>query len=98
MYAPNLQRVQAAIDLATHVVTTEQHGLPDSVAAFFTALERHGGIGPGVEDRLRRMVGFRNIAVHEYEALDPEIIEATVTRCLGDLRAFSASIARRFAL
>ena len=95
----NLQRaVQAAIDLATHVVTTEQYGLPDSVAAFFTVLERHGVIDPELEDRLRRMVGFRNIAVHEYEALNPEIIEAIVTRHLSDLRAFSASIVGRFAL
>jgi len=95
----NLQRaVQAAIDLATHVVTTEQYGLPDSVAAFFAVLERHGVIGPDLADRLRRMVGFRNIAVHEYEALDPEIVEAIVMRHLGDLRAFSASIVRRFGL
>jgi uncharacterized protein YutE (UPF0331/DUF86 family) len=93
----NLQRaVQRAIGLATHVVTTEEYGLPDSVAAFFSVLERHGVIDAELADRLRKMAGFRNIAVHEYQALDPEIVEAIVTRHLDDLRAFSASIVTRF--
>lgn len=95
----NRQRaVQAAVDLATHVVTAEGYGLPDSVAAFFSVLQRHGVIGPQLGERLRKMVGFRNIAVHEYEALDPEIVEAIVAHHLDDLRAFAASVVRRFAL
>lgn len=95
----NLQRaVQAAVDLATHVVTAEGYGLPDSVAAFFPVLERHGVIGSQLGERLRKMVGFRNIAVHEYEALDPEIVEAIVVHHLDDLRAFATSVVRRFAL
>jgi uncharacterized protein YutE (UPF0331/DUF86 family) len=95
----NLQRaVQAAIELATHVVASEGYGLPDSVAASFTLLEREGVLEPELSERLRKMVGFRNIAIHNYQALDPRIVESILTRHLDDLRAFSARIVRHFGL
>jgi uncharacterized protein YutE (UPF0331/DUF86 family) len=95
----NVRRaVQAAIDLATHVVGTEGYGLPDSVAASFTLLEGQGIIDASLAERLRRMVGFRNIAVHNYQALDPAIVEAIVTRHLDELREFCARIIQRFGL
>ncbi len=90
--------VQAAIDLATHVVATEGHGLAAAVAENFTLLEQQGVIDPQLALRLRKMVGFRTIAVHNYQALNLDIVEAIVTRHLGDLRAFSAVIAQRFRL
>lgn len=95
----NLQRaVQAAIDLATHVVTTEGYGLPDSLAASFSLLEGQGILDPDLAERLRRMVGFRNVAIHNYRALDLRIVEAIVTRHLGDLRASSSRVVQRFGL
>ncbi len=95
----NLQRaVQAAIDLATHVVAAEGYGLSDSVAAFFTVLEGHGIVEPRLAERLRKMAGFRNIAVRDYQALDPAIVEAIVSRHLDDLRLFAVRIADRFGI
>jgi uncharacterized protein YutE (UPF0331/DUF86 family) len=95
----NLQRaIQAAIDLATHVVTTEGYGLPDSVAASFSLLEGQAVVERDLAERLRRMVGFRNIAVHDYQTLDSRIVEAIVTRHLDDLRAFAAGVIRHFGL
>lgn len=93
----NLQRAaQAAIDLAAHVVTTERLGLPDSLTAPFTLLEKAGVVDGELAARMRRMVGFRNIAVHAYEALDPAIVESIVTKHLDDLRGFTAAIVARF--
>jgi uncharacterized protein YutE (UPF0331/DUF86 family) len=97
--ALNLQRaVQAAIDLATHIVAAESYGNPDSVADAFTLLERRGVIDSGLADRLRRMVGFRNIAVHEYRSVDPDIVEGIVENRLGDLRALGARVVETFKL
>jgi len=93
----NLQRAtQAAIDLAGHVVASEGYGLPVDLADTFTLLERQGVLDALLADRLRKMVGFRNIAVHQYEALNPMIIEAIVTRHLDDLRHFAAAVLARF--
>lgn len=94
----NLQRAaQAAIDLAAHVVASEGYGLPADLGDTFKLLESHGVIAAALAARLRRMVGFRNIAVHQYETLDPRIIDAIVTRHLDDLRDFGAAILTRFA-
>jgi uncharacterized protein YutE (UPF0331/DUF86 family) len=40
------------------------------------------------------MIGFRNIAVHQYRALEPAIVEAILRRDLDDLLAFCRAIAR----
>lgn len=93
----NLQRaVRAAIDLATHVVAAEGYALPDSVAASFSVLEGHGILEPPLAERLRRMVGFRNIAIHDDQALDARIVEAIASRHLTDLRLFAARVIDRF--
>jgi uncharacterized protein YutE (UPF0331/DUF86 family) len=95
----NLQRaVQAAIDLATHVVAAEGYALPDSVAAFFSVLEEHALLERALAERLRRMVGFRNIAIHDYRALDGDILEAIVTRHLPDLRLLATRVIDRFGI
>lgn len=95
----NLQRAsQAAIDLASHVTTTEGLGLPDSVAGTFTLLEQNGLIDADLCMRMRKMAGFRNIAVHAYQAIDPSIVEAIVANHLDDLRRFAGTIVTRFGL
>ncbi len=93
----NLQRaVQAAIDLASHVVATEGYGLPDTVGGSFALLETEGVIESALGERLRKMVGFRNIVVHRYEAINPEIVEAIIAKHLEDLSGLGGG--RRTAL
>ena len=47
-------------------------------------------------DRMRRMTGFRNVAVHEYRKLDPSIVDSILRNRLGDLRAFAKVVLVRF--
>ncbi|HVV16334.1 MAG TPA: DUF86 domain-containing protein [Polyangia bacterium] len=90
----NLTRAaQAAMDLASHVVSTEGYGLPTSVSESFTLLVQHGVIPVEVADRLRKMVGFRNIVIHDYQPIEPKIVERIVQTRLDDLRAFAATVA-----
>ena len=93
-----IRAIQAVIDLATHVVAAESYGTPDSTANAFALLEQQGVIDPDLAGRLRRMVGFRNIAVHEYQTLDPVIIERIVEQHLGDLRSLGMHISKFFGL
>ena len=93
----NLTRaVQATLDLAAHVVATEGYGLPDTLAATFTLLEKNGIVDSDLADRLRRMTGFRNIAVHDYQTVDPRIVSAIIDHHLVDLRRFVGIIVTRF--
>jgi uncharacterized protein YutE (UPF0331/DUF86 family) len=40
------------------------------------------------------MVGFRNVAVHEYTRLNIEIVHSIVTKQLDDFRTFSSTIVK----
>lgn len=95
----NLQRaIQAAIDIVAHIVATEGYGTPDSTAGVFTLLQQRGVIDADLALRLRRMVSFRNIAVHEYQTVDPAILESLLQRHLGDLKALASQVTERFGL
>jgi uncharacterized protein YutE (UPF0331/DUF86 family) len=95
--AVNLQRAaQAAIDLALHVAASEGYGLPSDLAEGFILLEKNRVIDSDLSGKLRRMVGFRNIAVHQYETLDPAILEAIASTHVGDIQRFAARIVEFF--
>jgi len=46
-----------------------------------------------IGDRLRRMVGFRNVAIHEYQALDLRILRAIVETRLVDFVDLCSALA-----
>jgi len=81
----NLQRAcEAAIDLAMHVVRTRRLGIPQESRDAFVLLRDAGVIEPGLVSRMLGMVGFRNIAVHDYRQLDLVIVRAIITERLDD--------------
>ncbi len=81
----NLQRAcEQAIDAAARVVSIRRLGVPADSAEAFTLLERAGALTPATAARMRAMVGFRNVAVHQYQALDQAILRAVVEKHLDD--------------
>ncbi len=97
--ALNLQRaIQAAIGLGTHIASTERLGLPDTAGAVFPLLAERGILDRELGERLRRMVGFRNLVVHDYQEIDPKVLEEIVERRLGDLRELGARVVAAFGL
>lgn len=88
----NLQRAcQAAIDMAMHVIARDHLGVPTASAEAFDLLARAGRIDAGLAKRMRGMVGFRNIAVHEYQKLDLAILQAIIEHGGDDFVAFCAA-------
>jgi uncharacterized protein YutE (UPF0331/DUF86 family) len=84
----NLQRAcEQAIDAACREVSQRGLGVPADSADAFTLLERESILSPTVAERMRRMVGFRNVAVHEYRRLDPAVVQTVVEHRLGDFEA-----------
>ncbi len=89
----NLQRaVQAAIDLAAHTISGRNWGLPETLKAHFGILADQRAITPELSKRLQAMVGFRNIAVHDYQRIDREILKSILKNHLDDLREFAAAV------
>ena len=97
IFVLNLQRaIQSSIDLATHVIASEGLGLSDTVRGNFVLLANAKIITKTLSKKMESMVGFRNIAIHEYQALDVDILKAILTRHLKDLEHFYTTILKRF--
>ena len=54
----------------------------------FTLLEQDSIIDPLLCSKLQKMVGFRNIAVHDYQAINVEILKAILKTHLKDIEDF----------
>jgi uncharacterized protein YutE (UPF0331/DUF86 family) len=87
--------IQAALDVASHVVSDERLGEPRTNRELFDLLERGGWIAPEMATVLRDMVGFRNVLVHGYDTVNLDIVEDVVRNRLGDLLDFVAVIRGR---
>ena len=97
IFVLNLQRaVQAAIDLAAHLVADERLGLPNSLKENFALLETARIIEPSLSQSFQAMVGFRNIAVHDYDQLDLGVLKAILGHHLVDLQEFSKTVAQGY--
>jgi uncharacterized protein YutE (UPF0331/DUF86 family) len=93
----NIQRAcEAALDVAQHIIATQNLGLPQSARDSFAMLQRAKIISEPLSVSLQAMVGFRNIAVHDYQTLDPAIIASVITIKLKDLLEFSAALLKHF--
>ncbi|MED1203592.1 type VII toxin-antitoxin system HepT family RNase toxin [Heyndrickxia acidicola] len=89
----NIQRAcEASIDLAMHIVSEERLGLPQTSRDAFDLLETHSMIEEETARRLKAMVGFRNIAVHDYQALNLEILKQIVEKHLSDFTDYTKQI------
>ena len=92
----NLQRAcELAIDAACREVSRHWLGVPADSGDAFSLLERDSLLSPLIADRMRRMVGFRNVALHEYRRLDPMIVRTVVEHRLDDFQDFGRELLRR---
>ena len=86
----NIQRMcQASIDLAMHVVRVRALGLPRESRGAFELLKSAQLMDAELADKMMKMVGFRNLAVHNYQSIDLEIVHAIINQHLNDFRALT---------
>jgi uncharacterized protein YutE (UPF0331/DUF86 family) len=87
--------IQAALDVASHVVSDNRLGEPRSNRELFEILARHGWIGEDLLATLRGVVGFRNVLVHGYGDVDLDVVRDIVENRLDDLLRFVAEIRKK---
>lgn len=93
----NLQRAcETSIDLAMYGISRRRLGIPQDSRDAFTLLQTGGILPTELATRMQRMVGFRNVAVHEYTRLNLDVVRAIVTKQLDDFRAFSSTMVKAF--
>jgi uncharacterized protein YutE (UPF0331/DUF86 family) len=85
----NLERAcQAAIDMGMHIIAEKHLGVPQNSANAFDLLRDGKILSADIAKAMKAMVGFRNIAVHEYQVLDLGVLRYVVTEGYRDLIAY----------
>jgi uncharacterized protein YutE (UPF0331/DUF86 family) len=87
-----IRACDTSIDLANMLIRKQRFGVPSESKDSFVILVRENAIPDRLGDQLKRMVGFRNLAVHQYRELDLEIVESVIRRNLDDLLEFAQII------
>ncbi len=93
----NLERAcQACIDLGMHIARIKNLGVPQSSREVFVLLQMARIMTPALSKKMQAMVGFRNIAVHDYQNLNLDIVRAVIEKHLKDFQDFKKVILQKF--
>ncbi|QFY88702.1 DUF86 domain-containing protein [Magnetovirga frankeli] len=91
--ALNLSRaVQLCVDIAAHCIATAELPAPATMGQTFGLLAQVGIIDAELAARLKKAVGFRNIAMHNYDAIDWRIVHSIVQHNLQDFSNFARAV------
>lgn len=94
--ALNLQRaVQLSVDIAAHMIAETDALPPATMAENFEVLRKLQIIDHPLAERLTKSVGFRNIAVHSYQAINWNVVYQICRHHLGDFRQFATAVVHR---
>lgn len=87
--------IQAALDVASHIVSDRRLGEPETNRDLFALLVGAGLVGPELAARLAQMAGFRNVLVHGYAKVNLDRVRDAVEHGLDDLLAFARVMRER---
>lgn len=89
----NLSRaVQLSVDIGAHIISVQNLNTPQTMGSIFETLKLAGILQADTAEKLKKSVGFRNIAVHEYENVNWEIVFTIITQHLADFVRFIEQI------
>jgi uncharacterized protein YutE (UPF0331/DUF86 family) len=94
--ALNLSRaVQISVDIGAHLITGMNVPPPGTMGQTFDILAKEGFLNNEVATNLKKAVGFRNIAVHNYERINWLIVHSIVKYHLNDFVQFAKLVTKK---
>jgi len=87
-----LRACEASIDAAMHIIRQRRLGLPQESRDAFRLLDEAGLLKKELSNEMQKMVGFRNVAVHDYRELSLTILRSILESRLGDFRDFVRAV------
>ena len=89
----NLSRaVQLSVDIGAHLIASMEVPPPGTMGQTFDLLAQQGVLGQELANRLKKSVGFRNIAVHNYDSINWLIVHSIVKNHLDEFSEFAKAI------
>jgi len=87
--------LQAVQDVALHIVADEHLGEPSTNQQIFSLLHAAGWLDESLSEALRAAIGFRNVLVHGYTAVDLNIVRDVLAHHLDDIATFVSVVRAR---
>jgi len=92
----NIERAcETALDMGHIYVRENKLGIPQSSRNVFELLEKGNVISKELSEKLKKMVGFRNIAIHDYQNIQIPILLEVIKTHLNDLLEFSKIVVQK---
>lgn len=89
----NIQRVvEACIDISMYIVSKKKLGIPQNSRDAFEVMHNNDLLSDKMLKSIKGMIGFRNIAVHNYQKLNLKVIEKVIENHLVDFEAFISEV------
>ena len=89
----NLERaVQLCVDIGAHIIASAEEEAPDTMGETFEILSKMKILKPDTAKVMKSAVGFRNIAVHNYEKINWSIVYNICTQQITDFKQFAREI------
>lgn len=83
----NLQRAcELSIDMGNYIISKKSFRTPKTSRDVFEILADNSVIDTSLSVKLQKMTGFRNIAVHDYQRIDLNILKSIIENNIDDFR------------
>jgi uncharacterized protein YutE (UPF0331/DUF86 family) len=95
----NLERaVQLCVDIASHIIAESEMTVPGTMGDTFEQIRRLDLISDDLATRMKKAVGFRNIAVHAYQEISWEMVYSIITTRIEDFVEFAKAVSKNAGL
>ena len=86
--------VELAIDIATHLVASMKLPRDETAAEVFQTLSEEEILSKSTSEAMSKAVGFRNLAVHEYDGVDFDLerIYRDYRKDVEDIKKFAKEV------
>lgn len=93
----NLERaVQLCVDITGILLSEKNIEMPSTMRAVFEVAGTNKLLSLELTEKMTRAVGFRNLAVHQYQKLDISFVYDIGKSAVTDLRNFMAEVSQLF--
>ncbi|RME75692.1 MAG: DUF86 domain-containing protein [Chloroflexi bacterium] len=86
--------IETVLDMGNHLIADENLGVVNHYSDIPALLADKGYIPADLAQRWTRMIGFRNILVHDYLDIDRDIVYQTLQNNLADFEQLKRFFAR----
>ena len=88
--------IEGCLYLANHIISYEGYREPADNKDVFGVLHEVALIEEGLAEKLKKMAQFRNVVVHDYTRIEPEIVYDILQKHLADILDFTQVIKVKF--